>query len=231
MKKLIVTSVVLFIAILMISTSSVVPCVSSKPIMKNIEILEKVSSEDDDSYIKEFNDLVSRIREFVSDEDIDNFKSTVTEEEIEKELEEKNFLDKISIEFSIRIFEQKTNKIKKLLENNAEKNEIIYEFREFIELINKFLDKPKILSTPLDLIDRIIGLLMMLVGLLMIFLFPLGMPALAIISFIDGLIKDDVAYGLASALYAIYAYFPLSLAIFVVGYFMFIYGYVPYIPP
>ena len=230
MKKLIVTSVVLFIAILMISTSSVVPCVSSKPIMKNIEILEKVSSEDDDSYIKEFNDLVSRIREFVSDEDIDNFKSTVTEEEIEKELEEKNFLDKISIEFSIRIFEQKTNKIKKLLENNAEKNEIIYEFREFIELINKFLDKPKILSTPLDLIDRIIGLLMMLVGLLMIFLFPLGMPALVIISFIDGLIKDDIAYGLASALYAIYIYFPLSLAIFVVGYLTFLYGD-PYIPP
>ena len=230
MKKLIVTSIVLFIATLMVSTSSVVPCVSSKTIMKNIEILEKVSSEDDDSYINEFNDLVSRIREFVSDEDIEKFKSIVTEEKIEKELKEKNFLDKISIKFSIRIFEQKTNKLKKLLENNAERSEIIYEFREFIRLINEFLDNPKILSTPLDLIDRIIGLLMMLVGLLMIFLFPLGMPALVIISFIDGLIKDDIAYGLASALYAIYIYFPLSLAIFVVGYLTFLYGD-PYIPP
>jgi hypothetical protein len=198
--------------------------------MKNIEILE--TSSDDDPYINEFNDLLSRVREFVSDGDINNFKSNVTEEEIEKELEEKNFLEKISIRFSIRIFEQKTYKIKKLLENNAERDEIIHEFREFIQLINDFLDEPKIGFKFLDeLITRIIGLLMVLVSLLMIFLFPLGMPALAIISFIDGVIKDDVTYGLASALYSIYIYFPLSLAIFVVGYFMFIYGYIPYIPP
>lgn len=223
MKKLILTSFVLLAAILMISTSSLVPCVNSKAIMKNIETIDTISS-DKESYIEEFNDLVLRVKEFVTEEDLNNFKSTVTEEKIEKELKEKNFLEKISIRFSIRIFEQKTNKIKKLLENNAEKDEIIHEFREFIKLINNFLDEPEIFSAPLDIIDRIMGLFMMLVGLLMIFLFPVGMPALVIISFIDGLIKNDIAHGLGSALYAIYIYFPLSLAIFVTGYIWFLYG-------
>jgi len=233
MNRLIVSFVALFIAILMISTSSVAKYVNSKSIMDTIECPEKESFEEDTSYIKEFIDPVSRIRELVFDGYIPDFKPIIAEKHLEKELEEKNIWEKSPIKLSIRNFEQRTFQIRELLENNAERNEIIHEFRELISSVNKFLDKNITQLTSFDkFITRIIGLLMMLIGLLMIFLSPIGITAGALIFFIEGLIRGDIARGLNNALYyVVYIYFPFALVVIFLGSHMFKTGVIPYLPP
>ena len=232
MKKATAAIIVLFVALLIVSTTSITPIVSSKPIIKSIEERGNGSSNGSDTYIKEFNDLVSRVNQFVTEEELNNFKSNFSEGQLEKELNEKNIWDKFSIKASIKMFEQKTSRLRYLLENDADKEELIIEFRELIKTINEELDRKNILPSFFDkLLTRIVGLLMLVVSLLMIFLFPLGMTAVFILGIIEGIIMGDIVGGIASGLYGIYIYFPFAGALYFVGYYMFVYGYVPYLPP
>lgn len=227
-----VVCIVFLISIMIISTSVLGQYVHSKPIMKNIQIKENETVNNEDSYLKEFNNLVLRVKKYVKDIDITNLKSSFTETKIEKDLNDRSIWDRFSIRVSIKKFEQKTLFIKELLENNADRDLIITEFHDFIDSIDEVLDKKNICKESIfTFLNRIIGLLMILVSLLMIFLFPLGMGIAAVLGFIDGIINGDITYAIGSALYAIYMYFPFAGALYVVGYFMFIYGYIPYIPP
>lgn len=235
MKRITVSSTVFFVALLMVSTSSVIQYVNSKPIIKIIENQESKLPGDSNNYEKEYDDLVLRLRELVTDEEINNLKSTITKEYIRNKLDENTFWDKISIKISIKKFEPEALKIKKLLENGADRSEIITEFHEIIKTVEKGLDYTcethfsSFLFSITSIIIRIIGLFLLLVGLLMLFLGPGAVSVIAILACIDGILEGrNLDVILFNIIGATIDYFSWCGAVIFLGEYMFLHGEIPY---